>query len=296
MRVVVTGASGLVGSALVPYLAAQRHETDVLSRNTAPGHLVWNPQDGSLDPALLKGVEAIVHLAGANIAAGRWTSARKKEIRDSRLGSTRLLVDTFRRLDRPPRVLVCSSAIGFYGDTGEKIVAEDSAGGSGFLADLCREWEAEAARAEELGTRVVRMRTGVILSPKGGALAKVLPVFRAGFGGPIGGGKQWMSWISIDDAIAVIQFLMAGDSISGPVNAVAPMPVTNSEFAHALGHALSRPAIAPVPATVLKLMYGKMAEETILASTRVVPQRLTGEGFQFRHPELEGALNYLLKE
>jgi uncharacterized protein (TIGR01777 family) len=296
MRVVVTGAGGMVGSALLPFLSTQGHETVALSRSGGgdSNRAVWNPDAGELDPAVLDGANGIVHLAGANIAEGRWTRSRKREILESRVNSTRLLVEAMRKSARRPEVLVCASATGYYGDTGDVLVDEDAPSGKGFLAEVCRAWEAEAMRAAELGVRVVLLRNGVVLDPRGGALAKLLPVFRAGLGGPVGGGRQWMSWSSIDDTVGAILFALLEPTLAGPVNAVSPQPVTNADFAHALGRVLGRPSVAPAPATALKLLYGQMAEETVLASSRVDPRRLSEAGYPFRHPDPEGALRHVL--
>ncbi len=294
MRILVTGATGVIGSALLPMLTTQGHETVTLSRSARPGSYHWNPADGVLDAAALEGADAVVHLSGSNIASGRWTDARRKEILDSRVKGTRLLVDALSRLERRPEVFLSASAIGYYGDRGDEVVAEDAPAGSGFLADVCRQWEGEAARAAEAGLRTVMVRTGVVLTPAGGALAKVLPVFRAGLGGAVGGGRQWMSWVSIDDLLGIILFCLFNRKVSGPVNAVAPEPTTNGEFASTLGSVLGRPTVAPVPAAVLKLMYGTMAEETVLASTRVAPRRLLEAGYAFRHSRLEPALRHVL--
>jgi uncharacterized protein len=294
MKILITGASGLVGSALGPFLEARENEVVRLSRSPARGAVRWDPERGEIDVVALEGVDAVVHLAGAGIADGRWTEARRRVLRSSRIDSTRLIVDALARLGRPPRVFVCASATGWYGDTGEVEVDETGSVGGGFLAGLCREWEAEAARAGDLGVRAVMLRTGVVLSPAGGALARLLPVFRAGLGGPAGNGRQWMSWISLDDLLAAVAHVLACGSLEGPVNAVGPQAVRNREFAQTLGRVLGRPALLATPALALRVMFGQMADETILASARVIPRRLRESGFQFLHPALEGALRRVL--
>ena len=294
MKVVVAGASGLVGSALVPALRDAGHEGVGLGRRAGVGIEPWDPAAAVLDPAVLEGAGAVVNLAGAGIADGRWTAARQAEILDSRVRSTRLLVDTMTRVSTRPEVFVCASASGYYGDCGERVVAEDAPAGDGFLAGVCRRWEAEARGAEALGIRVVLMRLGVVLTPRGGALAKMLPVFRAGLGGPAGSGRQWTSWMSIDDVVAAFCHAMSSASVEGPVNTTSPMPVRNREFAQALGRVLGRPAALPAPSTALRLMFGRMAEETILQSARLVPARLSASGFSCRFPDIEAALRHVL--
>ena len=235
-----------------------------------------------------------MHLAGENIAVRRWTPAQKARIRDSRVQGTRLLAQSLARLQQPPTVMVCASAIGFYGDRGEELLTEGSAPGSGFLTDTCRAWEAAAQPASEKDIRVVNLRLGVVLSPGGGALAKMLLPFRLGVGGKIGSGRQYMSWIEIDDVVGVIHYALTTDELRGPVNAVAPNPVTNREFTKTLGRVLSRPTIFPMPAFAARLAFGEMADELLLASTRVKPARLQNSGYYFRHPRLEDALRHLL--
>lgn len=293
LAVAITGATGLIGRALGAFLTSGGHRVTRLVRGTPhPGDVRWDPATGRIDAAILEGHDAVVHLAGENLAAGRWTRARKERVRMSRVEGTRLLADTLSRLARPPKVLVAASAIGYYGDRGDEILTEGSASGDDFLAAVGREWEEATAPAERAGIRVVRLRFGVVLTPAGSALAKMLPAFALGLGGRLGNGRQWMSWISLDDAIGAIHHALIIPALRGPVNGVAPQPVTNAEFTGTLGRILHRPTIIPIPATALRLLFGEMADATLLASTRVVPDRLLGTGYLFRHPTLEGALRH----
>jgi hypothetical protein len=253
----------------------------------------WDPDTGAVEPGL-DGVDAVVHLAGESVAGGRWTEARKRRIRESRVRPTRLLCETLARQRTPPRVLVCASAIGYYGDRGDQVLREESAPGAGFLPEVCRKWEAAAEPAARRGIRVVHLRIGLVLSPKGGALAAMLPVFRLGLGGPVGAGAQWMSWIGIDDTLGAILHALMNEALAGPVNAVAPAPVTNREFAKTLARVLRRPAVLPFPAFAARLLLGQMADELLLASARVEPARLRATGYAFRDATLEGALRRLL--
>jgi uncharacterized protein (TIGR01777 family) len=294
MKIVVAGATGLVGSALVPALAAAGGEVVRLARRAGPGLTAWDPAAGILDPAVLEGATAVVNLAGAGVADGRWSEARRTEILESRVLSTRLLVDTIARVRERPAVLVCASGAGYYGECGEREVDETGPGGDGFLARVCREWEAQARGAEALGVRVVSMRLGVVLAARGGALAKMLPVFRLGLGGPAGSGRQWMSWVAIDDAVAAFEHAIRTATLSGPVNLATPAPVRNAEFAHVLGQVLGRPAAVRAPAMALRLMFGRMADETVLQSTRLVPAQLRASRFSFRYPDLGPALRRVL--
>jgi uncharacterized protein (TIGR01777 family) len=296
LRVVVTGASGLVGRALAAFLATGGHTVlAVVRRRAGPGEIAWNGVD-QIDAAALEGADAVIHLAGENIAGGRWTRGRRRRIRESRLAGTSLIARTIASLRRPPRVLVAASAIGIYGDRGDAIVDDDSPPGAPgrFLADLCREWEAASEPVRRAGIRVCLPRFGAVLSPAGGALGKMLPLFRVGLGGPLGGGRQWMAWLSVEDAIGAVHHALFTDKIEGPFNATAPAPVTNAEFTRTLGRVLHRPAVLPVPAAALRLVFGTMADETILASARVVPGRLLASGYAFRHPVLEDALRFEL--
>ncbi len=296
MRVVVSGSRGLVGSALVPFLTTAGHRVTRLVRGTAagPDEIAWDPVRGLVDASRLDGVDAVVHLAGENIAAGRWTPARKAEIRRSRVDGTRNLCDVLARLPHPPTVLVSASAVGLYGDRGDEILTEESASGTGFLTDVCRDWEAATEAASRAGIRVVNLRFGMVLSPRGGALQKLLLPFRLGLGGRIGDGRQFTSWIAVDDAVGVIHHALCEGSARGPVNAVAPGSVSNAEFTRTLARVLGRPALLPVPVFAARLAFGELADALLLASTRVMPARLQASGYQFRFPDLESALRHLL--
>jgi uncharacterized protein (TIGR01777 family) len=297
MHVLVSGAGGLIGRSLVPALRGAGHQVSRLVRGavgTRPGDIAWSPERGSLDAATLEGVDGVVHLAGEPIL-GRWTAAKRARIRDSRVAGTALLARTVAGLARQPRVMVCASASGYYGDRGDELLTEESAPGSGFLADVCREWEAAALPARAAGIRVVCVRTGLALSRSGGLLGTLLLPFRLGVGGPIGRGTRYWSWIAIDDLVEVFRFALESHNLSGAVNAVAPHPLTNGEFARALGRVLSRPALLPVPPAALRLVFGReAANEAMLASARLVPARLLGAGFRFRFPDLEGALRHVI--
>jgi len=298
MRVAITGSTGLVGSEVVSVLSAAGHEAVRLVRRApAPGEKAvrWNPAQGEVDVAGLEGFDAVIHLAGENVGSGRWTAARKTAIRDSRVNGTRLLCDALAGLARPPKTLVCASAIGYYGDRGEELLTEESSPGTGFLAEVSREWEAASGSAARKGIRVVILRIGVVLSSNGGALSRMLPLFRAGLGGVIGGGSQYLSWVALDDLPFIILHSLQCADLVGPVNAVTPHPVTNREFTRALGNALSRPTPLPVPAFALRLAVGReMADALLLASARVLPRRLETTGYRFRFPELGEALRHLL--
>ena len=296
MKILIAGASGLVGSALVPALRRQGHEVVALVRRPVrrEDEIAWNPADGELEPAVLATTDAIVNLAGENIAAGRWTAARKAALRGSRLDSTRTLARALTRAEPRPRVLVNASAVGFYGDRGDEVLTEDSPGGRGFLPELCAAWETEARAAESAGARVVRLRLGVVLAREGGALGRLLPVFRWGLGGPLGDGRAWMSWIGLDDLVRVVSAALTDPRWHGAINAVAPGPVTNGEFTAALGQCMHRPAFLPVPRRLLELVYGEMAGATLFASARVMPGRLLAGGFVFRQPTIAAALRHVI--
>jgi hypothetical protein len=297
MRIAVSGSGGLVGSEVAAALSAAGNEVVRLVRRAPePGERAvrWDPGSGVVDASGLEGLFAVVHLAGENIAAGRWNPERKAAIRESRVAGTRLLCEALAALSRPPGTLVCASAIGYYGDRGDEELAEESPAGTGFLADVCRDWEAATAPAAGKGIRVVLLRIGVVLTPKGGALSRMLLPFRLGFGGVLGSGKQYVSWIALDDLPGIVLHVLSNGELRGPVNAVAPRPVTNREFTAALGGALSRPTPFPVPASALRLAAGEMADALLLASARVVPRRLEETGYRFRCPELHGALRHLL--
>ena len=297
MRILVSGSTGLVGSVLVPRLLADGHQVvRLLREKTVPGEkgIAWNPAAGILDAKTLEGFEAVVHLAGESIASGRWTHAKKARIRDSRVVGTALLADRIAGLPRPPGVLLCASAIGFYGNRGDETLREDSPPGKDFLGRVCRDWEAASEPAARKGVRVVRLRFGVILSPAGGALAKMLTPFRLGLGGPIGDGRQYMSWIAIDDAVDSLLHALTPKLPAGPVNIVSPNPATNAEFTRTLGRVLGRPAFLPMPAFAARLAFGEMADALLLSSQRVAPDRLVASGYAFRYPALEQALRHLL--
>lgn len=301
MRVLVSGSSGLIGAALIPALAAAGHEPVRLVRHD-PARLdvAWNPNSATAASVLKAGLErlapeAIVHLAGDPIAAGRWTAARKRRIVESRVRDTRILAETLASLPVRPRVFISASAIGWYGARGDEALTEDSASGNGFLPELCRAWEESATPAAAAGIRTVNLRIGIVLSPRGGALGSMLPIFRCGLGGRIGSGRQYMSWIAIADMIAVIIAALERTELTGPVNAVSPYAVTNAEFTRTLARVLHRPAWLFSPAWALKLMLGEIAEALLLSGVRVVPSRLKKSGFVFRYPVLEDALRNLLK-
>ena len=297
MKFVVTGASGLVGHRLVPSLESKGHEVLRLVRNAPadPKEVRWDPSKGTIDAGALEGVDAAVHLAGENLAEGRWTDEKKRRIRESRVKGKRLISETLAGLARKPEVLVSASAVGFYGSRGAEVLTEESSSGGDFLADVCREWEQATEAAEAAGVRVVHVRFGVILSGEGGALKKMLFPFRMGVGGKIGSGEQYVSWVTIDDAVGAIEHALENKTLSGPVNVVAPRPVTNREFTKAIGGALSRPTIFPVPEFALRLLFGEMADATLLSSQRAEPARLKESGYVFKHPEIGEALRHVLK-
>jgi hypothetical protein len=293
--VAVTGASGLVGASLVPFLRTGGHRVLEIGRSmqdSRPDQLRWAPERDELDLGAMEGVEAVVHLAGENIAAGRWTSARKEAILASRVGTTRFLAERLAEMQRPPRVLISASAIGYYGDTGDRVVTESGSKGGGFLADVCARWEAATESARRAGIRVVNLRIGVVLTPRGGALARMLLPFRLGAGGALGNGNQFMSWISVDDLIRAIHHAIIDESLSGPVNAVAPGAVTNRAFARTLGKVLRRPALVPAPAVILRAALGEMADELLLTGAHVTPAKLIDTRFDFGDRDLESALRW----
>jgi len=296
-QIVVTGASGLIGTRLVAELehaGAQVIRAVRRPVQDAAREMFWDPDSAKIDSTRLEGVDALVHLAGENIAGGRWTESFKQKIRDSRVKGTRLVSEAIARAANKPRTFVAASAIGYYGDRGDEALTESAAPADDFLGRVCQQWEAQCQAARDAGVRVVNLRTGVVLSPEGGALAKMLTPFKLGLGGKVGSGRQYMSWIALDDEVAAIQFILASPNIAGPVNLVAPKPVTNAEFTKTLGRVLSRPTIFPMPAFAARLAFGEMADALLLSSTRVLPQALTAAGYVHRYPELEPALRHLL--
>jgi len=296
MRILITGATGLVGLALMKRLVAEGHDIVALARAAATsGRATWDPSSGRFDSTLLEGVDAVVHLAGENIADGRWTAAKRQRIQESRVAGTRLLASTLATQTNRQCVLVSASAIGWYGHRPGEALTEMSLGGTGFLADVCSAWEAATQPAAEASIRTVLMRFGVILSREGGALAKMLPPFRMAAGGVIGSGRQVWSWIGIEDAVGAILHAITHDTLSGPVNVVAPEPVTNKAFTKTLGRVVGRPTIIPMPAAMARLIMGPMADELLLADQEVLPQRLLASGFEYRHPDLESALRHALQ-
>lgn len=296
MKILVSGASGLIGAALAPFLTTGGHTVSRLVRaqpRTGEGEILWDPNRGVDDRNKLEGFDAVVHLAGENLI-GRWTADKRQRIRDSRVIGAKTLCETLAQLAAPPRVVVSASAIGYYGDRGAEVLTEESPVGTGFLAGVCREWEEATHPAVERNIRVVTARIGVVLNPTGGALAQMLLPFRFGLGGVIGSGEQYMSWIALDDVIGAIHHALITDTLRGPVNVTAPQPVTNREFTTALGRTLRRPMLLPLPAGVIRTALGEMADELLLSSARVEPRRLQETTYPFRHPELGGALRHML--
>jgi uncharacterized protein (TIGR01777 family) len=296
VKVVVTGASGLIGSALVLSLRSDGHDVVRLVRHIAlaPDEANWDPAHRLLDPSLLAGSDAVVHLAGAGVGDKRWSDAYQQTILASRVDGTSTLAEALATLDSPPGVLVSASAVGFYGDRGDDVLDESASLGSGFLADVVRQWEACTAPASDAGVRVVHIRSGLVLAADGGVLGKTLPLFKLGLGGRLGSGRQWMPWIALPDEVAAIRFLLETSSMSGAVNLSAPAPVRNSEYTHAVGRAVRRPTLAPVPRFALRAALGGFADEGALASQRAVPRRLLDAGFEFSYRTLDAALTALL--
>lgn len=296
MKVAISGSTGLIGSAVAQHLAAAGHEAARLvrpGRALGPGAVRWDPATGDLDAAAWPGCDSVIHLGGENIA-GRWTAAKRARIHSSRVGPTDQLCRALAALPTPPRSLLCASAVGYYGSRGEEALDEDAPPGDGFLADVCRQWEAACQPAVDAGIRVVHLRFAMVLSPAGGALKRMLLPFRLGVGGRIGNGRQVWSWIALPDAAAAIAFALDDESLSGPINVVSPNAVTNRQFTADLGRALRRPTLCPMPAPVARLLFGRMADELLLASARAGPGRLLAHGFEFRFPQLLPALRHLL--
>lgn len=293
MKTLISGASGLVGSALVESLQAKGHTIKRLQRHKKPGSTnIWNTDELLSQPDSDEPIETVIHLAGENVAKGRWSETRKRKIMDSRVDGTRQLVDFLATLKVPPQTLICASAVGYYGSRGSEVLTEQSEAGTGFLAEVCLKWEAEARRAERFGARVVNTRFGMVLSPKGGALHKMLPAFRAGLGGPIGSGNQYTSWVSIRDLVEIFDFIIHTEAIQGPVNVVAPGALTNKEFTACLAKVLNRPALIPVPPFALRLLFGDMADEMLLTSSRAQPAKLLASGYCFQDADLAETLRF----
>jgi uncharacterized protein (TIGR01777 family) len=295
MKVVISGASGLIGGGLTAQLESEDNQVLRLVRSDTArdGEAVWNPGTGELDPAVIAGADAVINLNGRNVGDGRWSKAVKEELWSSRLQPTRTLVEAIGRADPPPRLLVNASAIGYYGDRGEETLDETAAPGAGFLAELSSAWEEAAAAAQSDSTRVVMLRLGMVVA-RGGALAKMLPPFKLGLGGPLGSGRQWWSWVAIEDVVGSIRFAMRTPELSGAVNVVSPRPERCSDFARTLGRVLRRPAVLPTPAPMVRLALGEMADALLLASARVMPTALEEAGFSFRVPALEDAIRRAL--
>lgn len=295
MKVLISGSTGLVGTALSVALEGMGHEVIPLKRGEkTPGAAWWDPAQGSIDLGPAAGIDAVFHLAGENIAGGRWTAERKARIMDSRRVGTRVLAEALATADEKPGVLVSASGIGYYGELGDAIATEDTPLGEGFLRDICQAWEAATQPARDAGIRVVNARIGVVLSTDGGALTKMLTPFKLGLGGKVGNGRQVMSWVSLQDLVNMLLFVMTDPGLSGPVNMVAPNPVTNAEFTKALGRALKRPTIAPLPVFAARLMFGEMADELLLTSTRVAPTVLQAAGYAFLHHEIDAGMRAVL--
>ena len=295
MKILIAGASGLVGSALIPALQADGDVVTRLVRSSPrPGEIEWHPNHDRIDGVRLEGFDAVINLAGENIAEGRWTEETKRRIRDSRVYGTHLLSEAMVNLPSPPKVFLCASATGFYGDRGDEMLDEESESGGGFLAGVCREWEKATEPATKAGVRVVNLRFGPILSDKGGMLAKMLTPVKLGLAGKIGSGKQFISWIAIDDVVGAIKLALKNDSLRGPLNVVAPNPVTNEAFTKTLGHVVSRPTVMAMPAFAARLAFGEMADEMLLVSQQVVPKKLEAAGYEFKYPNLEAAFRKYL--
>jgi uncharacterized protein len=296
LDVLVSGATGLIGSAIVSALREKEYRVRRLTRSggSSEDAVAWDPSAGTIDTAGLEGIDAVVHLAGESVM-GRWTSAKKARIRNSRVQGTRLLSETIAGLPGPPGVMVCASATGYYGDRGNELLREESDPGNNFLAGVCREWEAAADPARAAGVRVVHPRFGIVLSPEGGALGTTLPIFKLGGGGRIGSGRQYWPWIAVDDVVGATIHALDSESLSGAVNVTVPDPPTNEEYTKTLGYVLGRPTVFPLPAPAARLALGQVADELLLASQRVEPARLRESGYSYLYPELEGALRYLLE-
>ncbi len=299
MKILITGASGLIGTALQKSFAEKGYEMLLATRSEPkkPEQIQWDMEAGfnESDFNRLEGLDAVIHLAGENVSGLRWTDDKKKAIRESRVKGTYNIVNTLSRLEKKPKVFISGSATGFYGDRGDEVMTETSPAGETFLADVCKAWEIESRRAEDIGIRTVLLRTGIVLSKDGGALATMLTPFKFGVGGVVGSGKQWMSWISLDDVVGIINFALENENIRGAVNVVAPNPATNEEFTKTLGDVLYRPTFLPLPAFAVNLVFGEMGDALLLASTRVEPKRLNEAGFSFEFTDLKAAIENAVK-
>jgi len=299
MRILITGASGLIGSALRKSFTGKGFEMLPASRSESKSEneIQWNSDTGFADEDLprLEGLDAAIHLAGENISAFRWTDEKKKAIRDSRVHGTRTMIETFARLNKQPKVFVSASAIGFYGDRGDDEMTETSSAGDTFLSEVSKEWESESRRAEDMGIRTVLLRNGIVLSKDGGALATMMTPFKLGVGGVVGSGKQWMSWISLDDVVAIVNFALENENLRGAINVSSPNPVTNEEFTKTLGEVLYRPTFLPLPEFAVNLVFGEMGDALLIDSTKVLPKRLLDAGYKFKYPDLKPALEHAVK-
>ncbi len=296
MKILISGASGFIGKGLIADLSRRGHQTVPLHRKRAGSLPFWDIKTGEIDLGTLNDIDIVIHLAGENIASGRWTAAKKRRILESRVEGTTLLCSYFSQRPDKPKVIISASAVGFYGHRDDELLDENSGRGSGFLAEVCARWEAATKVASDAGIRVVNIRFGMVLSLNGGALTKMVSVFKTGLGGPVGCGKQWTSWITLADACAAISHIMATTELQGAVNLVSPRPVTNHQFTKILGSVLKRPTLLPLPAFVAKLLLGDMAEELLLSSTRAVPGKLVESGYLFSDPSLEQALHKILRQ
>ncbi len=297
MKVLITGATGLIGNALQESFREKGYEMILASRSEPKGEdeIQWDAEKGFSEPERLEGIDAVVHLAGESISGLRWTEEKKKAIRDSRVLGTRSVVNAISRLKDRPRVLVAASAVGFYGERGDEDLTESSAAGDDFLSAVAKEWESESRRAEDAGIRTVLLRSGIVLSKDGGALGTMLTPFKLGIGGVVGSGKQWMSWISLEDEVEIINFAIENENLRGAVNAVSPNPVTNHEFTKTLGEVLYRPTILPLPEFAVSMIFGEMGDALLLSSTKALPKRLLDAGFEFKHPDLKPAIEHAVE-
>ena len=297
MRILITGASGLIGKALQKSFNEKGYEMLLAGRGEpkAADEIQWNAEDGFAEPERLEGVDAVIHLAGESISALRWTEDKKKAIRDSRVDGTHSVVEAIAGLKQKPGVFISASAIGYYGDRGDEQLTETSRPGETFLSDVSKEWEIESRRAEDLGVRTVLLRNGIVLSKDGGALAAMLTPFKFGVGGVIGSGRQWMSWISLDDVVAIVNYALENEHLRGAINVVSPNPVTNEEFTKTMGDVLYRPTFLPLPEFAVNFVFGEMGDALLLDSMRVIPKRLEEAGFEFKFPKLRSALEHAVK-